>query len=334
MIVSKRLSSYINEYHARLYNAMQSGDLRAFMREYKTLQYNSLIFRVSSRMFETFVPITYMCREGLAWERATEKFGYAQAARKMLERWDLDIRYALGSHTLQVLESEAFLSYGNHTSGFEHFPFDALFQREDVYHVAASFIGKLGPALGKRLIYVQNTVERTSAKNWQEKIADMIGDFVWPTTTDRSHMRSNLEALKLAANKIAKEGGGVNVFPTGSVKPSAEWQSGLGWIVKQILSQPQTRKIYIVPIVYGLSPIHILASEFLPSLHLIKLLAQVETRLFEPSPYVFVPRAIALEDLGVSRSDTANEITLRLKDIWREVYQTATKKFTKWPRIH
>jgi hypothetical protein len=331
--LQQRLTERTRTYESRLHSALHAGGVAGFLREYRTLKRTSLRFCIISNAVESFIPITHLCRQALAWGFLCRKSGIGQAARELLEKWQLDVQYRVGGPVYEVLEKEAFISYGNHTSGFEHYAYDAMFRRMDTYHVGASFLRLLGPGLTKRYLPVYNTVPQPagfSNHGWKHSLVDTIGSFIWPPIADPSAKRANAEILDKAAKLICESGSGVNIFPTGSVIPDAQWRFGIGSLVRRVLAQVPTRDIYIVPIVYGIEPTHLLASRLLPRYSVVRLLAKLQTNVFEATPYVYAPQAIKLQDLGFSNTDTAAEITERLKTIWTGLYRTSQAEFTRW----
>lgn len=321
----------------QLFLAFNSQGLRGYLEQYKALRRKNQKFFLVTNLLESLLPIRRICTEGLYFEDAIGELGIAQASRKILERWNLDVRYDIEGNVAKVLDEQAFVSYGNHSSGLESIVFDSCFSRLNVYQIGASFLPQIGPNISKTALLVKNVrisqakpLDKSQTKKMRNKVLDGFEAFVWPPTDDNTAKEHNRKTLSLAA-ELVLSGCGVNIFPTGSVKVEADWKNGIGSLVRRLARQKHDRPVYIVPLFYGISETYPLASNLLPRFNIVHLLAKLQTSIFESTPYLYAPIAIPLESLNLESLETA-EITHVLKEIWVDIQHTARKRFIKWPK--
>jgi hypothetical protein len=323
----------------QLYSAFNSRGLRGYFEQYDSLRLKSLRFFLVTYLLETLLPIQRICTEGLYFEETIGELGIAHASRKILERWNLDVRYEIGGNVAKILEKQAFVSYGNHSSGLESIVFDSCFTRRNVYQIGASFAPKIGPNVSKTVLLVHNVsrsptqlLDKSPTKTMRDRVLDRFEAFIWPPTDNPTAKEQNQKTLSAAA-ELVLNGCGVNIFPAGSVKVKADWKNGIGSLVRRISQQKQKydRPVYIIPLVYGINETYPLASNLFPRLNIAHLLAKLQASIFESTPYVYAPIAIPLESLNLETLETI-EITQKLKEIWLGIQQSARKRFVKWPK--
>ena len=324
----------------RLFKAFESGGLSHFYAQYNDMRQKNIRFHLVSNLLESFLPVNYISAEGLYFEHEIGKLGIARASREIMDRWGLEIRYEMSGKVIRVLEKESFLSFGNHSSGIESVVFDSLFDREDIYQIGASFLEKIGPNISKTAILVHNIAHKssmqqiTNKKDWRRKILNAFEAFTWPPTSDPTKVQENRTAIMRAAHLIAGNRCGVNIFPTGSVRNDAPWKNGVGSLVLKIMTIQKHNKhpIYLVPIVYGISDTHLLASSLFTPNNAARILARLQTSIFENVPFLYAPTVIPIEELLSNTRFDANQITNKLKFIWLEIQKSAALKFKSWPR--
>lgn len=323
----------------QLYHSFHTGGLTSFLAAYENLCRRKFSFHFATAIMEIMLPIRYMCQEALVFEEKIGEYGIASASRQILDRWKVRVRYEFSGHVYQILSGGAFLAYCNHTGGLETILFDSLFQRDDVYQIGASFFPKIGPNISKKIITIDNIELDANDNNGKitlrNRFLDEVGSFIWPPVCDQNTLTTYRVAFKKATDLIAVHRSGVNIAPTGSVKLNAPWRSGLGLIVKMLLRyRPEQRAgIYLIPTVYGMEATHTLASGFLPITSPIRLLAQLQTKVFEADPYIFAPVAIPIDSLDIDKSYSAEDITRLLKRIWLDIQREAHTKYPKRPPL-
>ncbi len=320
-----------------LYWAFNLQGLRGFLEYYKAIRKKNLKFLLAASVGESLFSIQRICSEGLFFEELIGELGIAQASREILEKWNLDVRYEIEGSVAKVFEEQAFVSYGNHSSGLESIIFDSCFSRSNIYQIGASFLPKIGPNISKTALLVHNVsisqvelLNNSKTKKMRDKVLDEFEAFVWPMTEDKAAREHNRKILSLAS-ELVLSGCGVNIFPTGSVKVDAAWKNGIGSLIGKIARQKHDQPVYIIPIIYGISETYPLASNLLPRFNLAHLLAKLQTSIFESTPYIYAPSAIPIKSLNLDALETA-EVTYKLKEIWVNIQQIAQKKFVKWPK--
>jgi hypothetical protein len=304
---------------------------------YQELQLSKVRFRLISGIVEIFLPVSHICRELLYFDRQVQERGPGPASRVALGRWHVQPRYELAGAAWRVLADEPFLAFGNHVTGLEPALFSALLARDDVFHLAGSFVARIGPGIGPFILPLHrrglNGREAASA-GIRNRVLNKVDSIVWPPSADYQASRQNLAMLSHAADLIAN-GGGVHVFPSGSMLAEAIWQPGIGHLVRQLAQRARggSRPVYLVPLVYGVCDAHVVASRLYPRRSVLRLASRLQVALSLGPPYVYAPPPINLADLGIDARTPANAITARLFELWTRAQADARHTIVRWPKV-
>jgi hypothetical protein len=112
------------------------------------------------------------------------------------------------------------------------------------------------------------------------------------------------------------------------MRPDVAWRNGLGALVRRVLQHPRLAEteVFVVPIVYGIEFIDVMASGIFPSLSPARAGAKILAAFFRGSPHLFAPRAIPLRDLQLDSTWSSSDLSERLERIWLEVLHMAHGK--------
>ena len=315
-----------------LFDTLHSGGLEAFLKQYESFRHQSVSFRLASGLIELGLPLSHMCRVILELEQMIGRDGMAEACRAILKKVGLQVRPEIAPEVAAVLSNGAFLSYGNHTSGVEAIVFDSLFTRSDVYQIGDANLARIGPNITKTALLVESVPIRDAyrQRRWYSGMLDAMEDFFWPTVPDPSALQRNREVLDRAADLIVARGCGVNIYPTGSMRPDAAWRNGLGSLMRRVLRHPllKPEQVFLVPMVFGIEFVDTIVTDYYPVYCPARWVARLLTSFLAGPTYVFAPLAIPLKDLHIDSGQAPSETSAQLEGIWNDVLKKAHRKFS------
>jgi hypothetical protein len=291
--------------------------------------------RLGTDCLEHVVPLRRLADEFLYYADVIGREGLGPGSRSALERWNLFPRVEMHGAASQVVANEAFLAFGNHPAGIEAIFFVALLRREDVYFFGGSHIKQISPSLARKVIAIDNTTARVRARRrvtLSDRFAHGVGELVWAPSDDNTARARNSNAVERAAKLIGVERAGVHIFPTGSMDPGAGWQRGIGRIVRELLRDESipTSSVFLVPVVYDVSSVHVMASAMFPPRSALRWLAQLRVWTWTGPPSVFVPRPVALGELKLDAGESPEVITRALHEIWQAASTQARAAIPRW----
>lgn len=319
-------------YSALLADAFLERGLDDALALHAELRRRDRSFGLASRAVELAVPVRDIGAELLRVDRDIGELGLGAAFRGALGRWGVVPRYEIPGATWRVLRDEPFLAIGNHVNGLEVAMFSALFTRRDVYHLAGSFVGSVGPHISRLILPLHSTGEQTPPHGARDRLFHSIGSLVWPVRAGGGALRENYATLQRAADLIACDGAGVQVFPAGTVSRGAAWLPGAGHLVKQILRrQEESRPVSLVLFTYGVSDVHLLASALFRRRPLLRAAARMRIATWLGAPYVYASPPLPLASLGITARTPAAEVTASLFRKWSELDAAARHAIPRWP---
>jgi hypothetical protein len=215
--------------------------------------------------------------------------------------------------------------------------FGALLTRDDVVYLAGSFVAHLGPGINASVLPLHRTgpsVHAPAARDLRTRVLNRVDTILWPARSDFQARRENLATLRRAADVIT-QGGGVHLFPTGSMSAAAAWQPGIGHLARLLAHRPSQdgRPVYLVPLVYGVSDAHVEASRIFPRRSLTRLAGRLQVGLLAGPPYVYAPPPVDLSDLDITPRTPAPVITRMLFEVWEQARADAERTFARWPNL-
>ena len=271
---------------------------------------------------EHVVPLRRLADEFLYYADVIGREGLGPGSRTTLERWSLVPRVEMHGAASQVVANEAFLAFGNHPAGVEMIFFAALLRREDVYFLGGLHLKHISPTLARNVIAIDNTAARVRARRHlrlRDRFVHGVERQVWAPSDDDTARARNSDAVERTAKLIGVERAGVHIFPTGSMDPGAGWQRGIGRIVRELLRNESipTSSVFLVPVVYDVSRVHVMASAMFPSRSALRWLAQLRVWTWTGPPSVFVTRPVALSELKLDAGESPEVITRAVHQIWQ-----------------
>lgn len=298
---------------------------------YQALRRRDWPFRLASGAVESVLPLQHIGDELLRLDQEIGAAGLGPASRALLARWGLAPRYELPGETWRVLRDGPFLAIGNHVNGLEVAMFCALFSRPDVYHLAGSFVGMVGPHMSERILPLAGPGRREQRGGMRTWTLDRIEAMIWPAPS--GSMRANLAVLSRAAGLVAEQGAGVQVFPTGSMNPRASWLAGVGHLAKQIARrQSAQRPVSLVFFAYGVRDAHLASSRLFARRPVTRGAARLLVDGWLGPPSVYASPPIPIGSLGITARTSPPAITALLHQRWLELEADARRAMPAWPR--
>ncbi|SEM21181.1 hypothetical protein [Streptacidiphilus jiangxiensis] len=321
-----------------LIDVFRRGGLREAANAYQRATQRGPLARAGAAALENLVPVRALCTALLRYDADVGAHGIGAGSRRMLEEWGVRPRYEMHPRTWQVLAEEPFLAFGNHACGLEPALFNALLVREDVYFLAGDFVASVGPHLARMVLPLARTGGGGPApRGVRDRTLAAVEQAVWPVRDDFAARRANAAQLACAARLIAGEGGGVHLFPSGSLQQDAPWRPGAGHLVRLLLraraAEPGGRPVHLVPMVYGVRDAHLLASRLPGPRSALRAAARLRLAYADPGPYVYADAPVPLDALtpaGPTGAATAVELTARLHRIWAEARDNAARAIPGW----
>jgi len=237
-----------------------------------------------------------------------------------------------------VLESRPFLAFGNHPAGIEVAFFNALLNRDDVYFVAGDFAKHAFPTMVGQVVAVDNATARVHA----DSPPGMRDRFLHGVETPLSKRGDppaakvqNQRAIERVAELIGHQGAGVHLFPAGSSRSEASWRRGIGQIVGDLVRRGSSAApVSLVPVVYDVRKLHLMASALFPRQSPLRRLAQVRVWSWTGPPSVFVPRPVPLGELGLDGTESPEVVTGVLHELWKSTASQAQAAIPRWTPLH
>lgn len=276
--------------------------------------------------------LRHVSREILAYSAAIGAVGLGRASRVALERWAFFPRVEAHGSASRILTDGTFLAFGNGLCGLEIALFGSLLPRDDMLFV--------GGRPWVRAVWSSGSAPLRSTN----RLA-LAAETKLPMERDGPARRSALfphsgdDPVKQAAEALSVGMGAVYVLPPGWRCDRQTWDQ-IGCIVEQLLvtrtAAPST--VWLVPVVYQVSPIHVLASRLLPRRSITRFLARVRAATWTGLPAVFIPQPVAVSELQLAAGASSNDIGSQVGDVWFDAQEKARAAiprwtpFARWPR--
>lgn len=275
--------------------------------------------------------LSHMFREVLAYSTAIDAIGLGPASRVALERWALFPRVEAHGSASGILADGTCLAFGNGLCGFEIPLFGSLLRRDDVLFVGGHpRVRAVWSSRSPRLRH-PNRPALAAESTSSEESDPTFRPSLCPHGTD--------DPVKRAAEALSAGRGVVYVLPRGFRCDRQVWDQ-IGSVVERLLATGATAasNVWLVPLVYQVSPIHVLASRFLPRRSITRFLARVRSATWTGLPSVFLPPPVAVSDLQLAAGACRGDIGRQVGDVWlaaRDSAQTVIPRWTplvRWPR--
>jgi hypothetical protein len=317
---------------AEFARAYAEGGLRTAHDRYQRARRERLRLRLLAAGIEALLPVSRLCAELLYYDEVIGTHGTGGGSRLALDRWGLTPRYELAGGAWRALSDGPFVAFGNHVTGVEAALFNSLFARCDIAHLAGTFIGRVGANLGRLVLPVHNTDDRVRYVPTSRRGRGLaaVEALIWPHRDDFAAKRENLATLRRTADMVVTGRAGVHLFPAGSMDRQAPWRSGIGHLVRYMLRIDGAEQVRLVPLVYGITDAHLLASRLFRR-HPVRLLGRLRRLPYPPAPYVYAPEPMGLCDLGFDGRTPPERITGVLHERWVRARGQAATALAGWP---
>lgn len=95
-------------------------------------------------------------------------------------------------------------------------------------------------------------------------------------------------------------------------------------------SESDASQAFLLPVVYDISKIHLIASRLFPAGSPLQRLAQLRAWTWTGPPSVFIPRPIPLAELELDGTEPADSLTRRLEQLWYSASREASATMPRW----
>jgi len=290
-------------------------------------------FRLAAGAVEAIFPVQRVAVELLEYSELVGLHGLGKGSRQALVGWGVSPRVEASGSAWRVLADEPFLAFGNHPTGVEGALFSALLRREDVFFLAGSHVAQLAPSLASKVLPIERTRQEqrsSDALPRSRSPVHALSQKLW-APGGLTAAKQNREALDRAAQLVAEESAGVHVFPSGSTRTDG-WRRGIGRIVCEItkMGDSATGRVFLVPVVYGVRPAHLMASKLFPAWSAAHVLSQALVWSSLGPPWIFIGHPRALSSLGLTRSTSPREATSAMSQLWSSAAAEAHASMPRW----
>lgn len=268
--------------------------------------------------------LSHVSHEILAYSAAIGTVGLGQASRAALERWAFFPRVEAHGSASGILTEGAFLAFGNGLCGLEIPLFGSLVDRDDVLFVGGRPRVHAVWSSGSAPLRAPNR-PALAAETTSPVGRDGPGDRPAVFT------RSADDPVDPGAERLSAGRGAVYVLPPGLRCDRQVWDQ-VGSIVERLLATraASPAAVWVVPVVYQVSPIHVLASRLLPRRSLTRFLARVRAATWTGLPSVFIPQPIAVSELQLGAENSSTDIGDRVGEVWMLAQERAQAAMPRW----
>lgn len=225
--------------------------------------------------------------------------GLGPASRRALERWGFYPRVEAHGSAWRILAEEAFVAFGNGLCGLEVPVFGSLIDGRDVRFVGGGRMARtLWTGSGRSCPMIVSPAAWRRGGTSRALAPDRQGLYFLPAGP-----RSNLRTLEQ-----------------------------LSWVLSQLIAAgaDDSSSVWLVPVVYRVSPIHVLASRLLPRHSPTRFLARVRAATWAGVPAVFIGAPRSAEDLAIRGDEDPVLATQRLVDLWASAEAEARSAIPRW----
>ena len=317
---------------AELAEAYRDHGLAEAIAAFESARLANRRLRVTMECVERVISVRRLAYELLYFGETVERLGVGPGSRHALDRWGLSPRIEMHGAAWKALASEPFLAFGNHPAGLEGVLFSSLLDREDVYFLAGAHVKQISSAVGEKVIGVADN--HSTREYWRSaparRLLRGIRKTVWQANADGT--ADNTIAIERAVQLVGQNGAGLHVFPAGTMEPGAPWRRGIGRIATELMRRPGTdpSSIFVVPVVYGVSLIHPLASGLFAPWSALRTLARVRMWTWTGPAWVFAPAPVRLSQLGFDGDEPPERVTDALHELWMAASIEARAAIGRW----
>jgi hypothetical protein len=269
--------------------------------------------------------LNHVSREILEYSAGIGAVGLGPASRGALERWAFFPRVEAHGAALRILTDATFVAFGNGLCGLEIPLFGSLLDRDDVLFVGGGSLARSTSRFGSAPLDCPNRPGLAA-----DKTTSPLGR---PAPADRRALfpRGADDPVKQAAEALSAGTGAVYVLPRGLRCDRKVWDQ-IGCIIERLLATQSAAPsaLWLVPMVYQVSPIHVLASRLLPRRSTTRFLARVRAATWTGLPAVFIPQPVAVSELQLPAGATAEDLGRRVGELWMLERERAREAIPRW----
>jgi hypothetical protein len=229
--------------------AFDQGGVEALHAAHVASLKKSFRYQALCRLLDLMVPMTPILAIVKDIDRLVGELGVSAASRQVLARLSIPWRTEMPEKGQQDVLSASVVFYGRHDSSLTPFLLGAALDRPDLKMVAASFIAKIGPNVGRCSFPIYATAQVKMKSAGRKGITPRaLGWIAWKSerSIDREEARERNRASLEQAVEHVRSGGGLLVAPDPRER-KRPWRQGIGVIVVSLAHDPGARPTYVVP---------------------------------------------------------------------------------------
>jgi len=209
----------------------------------------SFRYRALYRLLDLIVPMSPILAIAKDVDRLVGALGVSAASRQVLARPPIPWRTEMPEKGQQDVLSASVVFYGRHGSALTPLLLAAALDRPDLKMVAASFIAKIGPNVGRCSFPVFAAAQVKMKSAGRKGITPRaLGWIAWKSerSLDRDEARERNRVSLVQAVEHVRDGGGLLIAPDPRER-KRPWRQGIGVIVVSLAHDSGPRPAYVVP---------------------------------------------------------------------------------------
>lgn len=231
----------------RAYAAGGEGRLQA---AYADARWQTPIIRPLLALADRLYPMTEAIHFAGEMDRRIRADGLWRACLDGAARLGLDCEIAMSESTRETLAQSPVIIYGNHPTLLTPFLVGAAVPRADLRFFMLSYVGHLVPGLKEYILPLELSAP-SSFLEWRRGgnrrvVAHWLTQILEKGRGPIDAKPSNRQTLGRGAQHVCG-GGCVVIFPSGGGRKDRGWYAGIGHVVREVLSHPGARDVYLVP---------------------------------------------------------------------------------------
>jgi hypothetical protein len=206
-------------------------------------------YRALYRLLDLIVPMSPILAIAKDIDRLVGTLGVSAASRHVLARPPIPWRTEMPEKGQQDVLSASVVFYGKHGSALTPLLLAAALDRPDLKMVAASFIARIGPNVGRCSFPVYATAQVKMKSAGRKGITPRaLGWIAWKSerSLDRDEARERNRVSLVQAVEHVRGGGGLLIAPDPRER-KRPWRQGIGVIVVSLAHDSGPRPAYVVP---------------------------------------------------------------------------------------
>lgn len=232
-----------------LQTAFDQGGVEALHAAHVASLTKSFRYRALYRLLDLMVPMTPILAIAKDIDRLVGELGACAASRDVLARPPIPWQTEMPEKGQRDVLSASVVFYGRHGSALTPLLLAAALDRPDLKMVAAGFVAKIGPNVGRCSFPVYATAQVKMKSAGRKGVTPRaLGWIAWKSerSIDREEARERNRASLVQAVEHVRGGGGLLIAPDPRER-KRPWRQGIGIIVVNLAHDPGPRPAYVVP---------------------------------------------------------------------------------------